>query len=126
MATTNLLRVPQARCLKALYPNDKGVRPALSRAKLAQRAGFTPVSGTVTRALSGVREGSSSGDAHKGLLDLGYVKRLELDIDGGKETAYQITAAGIKAYERHIAATGRLPKHRDKDISTNHRYVTTE
>jgi hypothetical protein len=86
---------------------------------LGVRAGYTAISGTVTRALNGIREGSSSGDPHPGLLALGYVEEVVLDVEGLKEVNYQATAAGVKSYLAHLAAAGGLPEVRDALASTN-------
>lgn len=119
------LRVPQARVLAALVPDDPKLSrinwPLLTRASLAVRAGYTAVSGSVTRALNGIREGSSSGDAHPGLLARGLVEEVALDIDGAEEVSYRATAAGAAAYRAHIAAHGALPPQRDKAASVNTR-----
>jgi hypothetical protein len=61
----------------------------------------------------------------KGLVALGMVRRLDLHTsEDGKlphETVYEITAKGRKALER---AEKRLPPLRDKDASTNKRFLT--
>ena len=94
MAEPTTLRVPQARVLKALLALGSG---SLTRANLAEIAGFTRTSGTTSRALRGISKGSSSGTPHPGLLELGYVIRTDLDIDGLWEAHYKITDKGIEA-----------------------------
>lgn len=104
----------QLRVLRALATGD-----ALNRPKLCQAAGFSPTSGTITNALNGIRPGSSTGSPRLGLVQMGLVERLELDIDGAMEVAFVITAAGRQA----LADRGEeLPPLRDKDLSTNNRY----
>lgn len=124
--SASLIRTPQARVLAALVPEDPMGYvidwPIWTRALLAVRAGYTAVSGTVTRALNGIRPGSSSGEPHAGLLDLGYIEEVVLDIDGVNEVNYRITAAGIRAYQEYVAAKGKLPELRDAASCTNHRY----
>lgn len=121
------LRVPQARLLAALlppYPDDPPEEwPLITRAVLAVRAGYTAISGSVTRALNGIREGSSSGDAHPGLRALGHVEVVEIDVDGLIEDNYRITPTGIAAIQAWLAANpDGLPDVRDADSATNHRY----
>ena len=121
------LRTPQARILKALqpaYPDDPVSEwPLVTRAQLGVRAGYTAISGTVTRALNGIRAGSSSGDPHPGLLALGLVEEVAIDLDGHSEVNYRATVAGVRTYQTHLAAQGgKLPRLRDADICTNDRY----
>ena len=121
------LRTPQARVLAALVPAylDDPVSewPLVTRAQLAVRAGYTAISGTVTRALNGVRAGSSSGEPHPGLLALGMIEEVALDIDGRIETNYRTTHLGVAAYRRYVESNGgELPKVRDAAICTNDRY----
>ena len=110
------LRLPQVRVLRALAGGG-----ALTRARLSVAAGYTAVSGTVTRALNGLKEGSSSGPAHPGLLALGYAEQHELELDGGEtETVYVITAAGRAALDG--TADVNLDPARPKASCINHRY----
>lgn len=68
------LRIPQARVLRALMPGSAAKKPPrLTRVELAEHAGFSTTSGTINRVLHGIPQGSSSGNPHPGLLDLGYV-----------------------------------------------------
>ncbi len=111
------LRVPHARVLHALMPKgDSDTVPVLTRVQLAERAGFSPTSGTINRALHGIHTGSPSGSPYQGLLDIGLVDEVELD--GIK--AYQITLDGCKAIEKVV---GELPKLKDKASCTNYRYL---
>lgn len=107
------LKLPQIRVLLAL---ETGA--VLSRARLSVRAGFSEISGTVTRVLNGLKEGSSSGAAHPGLIEQGLIRRVEGDVDGVVEVGYQITEAGIAALE----GVGDLPELRSRVASTNKRY----
>ena len=121
------LRTPQARVLAALQPDDPTDSlwhwPTVTRAQLGIRAGYTAISGTVTRALNGIREGSSSGDPHLGLLALGYVEEVILDIEGTKEVNYRATQAGVRAYKAYMSTNeGKLPQLRDATTCTNDRY----
>lgn len=119
------LRIPQARILQALMPDNPNSHwidwPLLNRALLGVRAGYTPISGSITRALKGVRAGSSSGPPQLGLLDLGLVKEIDLDIEGVRELNYHITQAGIEAY-KSFTAKKSLPPVRDASICINGRY----
>lgn len=114
------LKIPQVRVLRCFTSG----RPLLNRAKIAERAGFSELSGTVTRVLNGLREGSSSGAAHPGLLTLGYIERIDLEVEEGvTETCYRITDAGVRA----LAAWEKENRDeqinvRDKASSINHRY----
>lgn len=124
------LRTPQARVLAALMPDNLNDAwfdwPTYNRAQLNIRAGFTGVSGTLTRVLNGIRPGSSSGGAHPGLLALELVKAETLDIDGVAEVNYHITSKGIVAYQAYVAEHGALPQVRSIEASTNHRYRKKE
>ena len=126
------LRVPQARVLRALvpdYPTDpKSEWPLLSRAALGVRAGYTAISGTITRALNGIREGSSSGDPHPGLIARGLVEEVDVDVDGAVEVNYRATSAGIIAFAKYVKVNGnKLPPLKDQSSCVNDRYkeVTT-
>jgi hypothetical protein len=94
------LRVPQARVLNALLSLDKGA--TLTRTNLAERAGFNPTTGMINRVLHGIPKGSSSGEAHPGLLELGYVIRTDPGIDGVRKANYQITDKGIEVVTRYL------------------------
>jgi hypothetical protein len=108
------LRLPQVRLLRALADGSQ-----LSRGELGNKAGFSAISGTVSVALNG-----RTNPPQKGLVALGMVRRLDLPTsEDGKlprETVYEITARGREALER---AEKRLPPLRDKDASTNKRYL---
>lgn len=113
------LKIPQARILAVLA---NGIPPpALTRPKLAVRAGFSPISGSVTRVLNGIREGSSSGAAHPGLIELGLIATEVIDVDGVEEQVYSITDAGRAALACWLDFND-LPKMRDSVASTNKRY----
>lgn len=121
------LRVPQARVLKALVPeysdDPPSEWPLLSRAALGVRAGYTAISGTITRALNGIREGSSSGDPHPGLVARGLVEVLTVDVDGVREDNYRATKAGVSEYAAYVAANGdNLPPLKDAGSCVNDRY----
>lgn len=121
------LRTPQARVLAALQPDDPSDPvsewPLVTRAQLGVRAGYTAISGTVTRALNGIKPGSSSGDAHPGLLMLGMVEEVVLDVEGVTEVNYRATTEGVSAYRLHCATSGAsLPPLRDAATCTNDRY----
>lgn len=124
------LRTPQARVLAALmpaYPEDPVSEwPLVNRPQLGIRAGYTSISGTVTRALNGIRAGSSSGDPHPGLLALGYVEEVPVSLDGVTETNYRATRDGIKAYQDYLALNNKLPTVRPASICTNDRYRKEE
>ena len=97
--------------------------PTMSRAILGRCAGYTAVSGSVTRALNGILPGSSSGDPHPGLLARGLVVLLNLDVEGISEQVYRITPAGVSAYHAYIEKHGdTLPKVKDAALHTNGRY----
>lgn len=117
------LKLPQRRILSVL---SEGIGelpvilwPGLTRQRICERAGFSPTSGTFTNAMNGVREGSSTGKAHPGLLRLGLVRIYELDVDGAPETVYQLTEKGKIALQ---SIDKDLPDLRDRVLSTNTRY----
>lgn len=117
----HVLRIPQYRVLKALSPKA-GRYPVLTRADLATAAGFRVGSGTISRALSGIAKGSPSGDPYPGLIDLDYIRRVSVPLDGGiTENSYQATAAGIRA-AKAFAKGREVGKVRSAKASTNHRY----
>lgn len=120
------LRIPQARVLRVLMPDNKSDHytewPSYNRVTLASKAGFNPTTGTINRVLNGVPKGSSSGASHPGLIERGMIKVEVFDIDGISETNYRITAAGIKEYERYMATVKRLPARRAKELCVNDRY----
>ena len=127
------LRIPQVRILAALMPDrpsdPRTDWPLLTRAYLAVRAGYTPISGSVTRALNGIRPGSSSdargskpGQGHLGLIARGYVDDVPIDLDGLIEANYRITATGIVAYQSFIAEGGRIPPLKPAEVCINKRY----
>jgi hypothetical protein len=116
------LRLPQARILQALLP-VAGATPSLSRAELCKKVGYTAISGTITRALNGIRAGGSSGKPYPGLLERGLVEVVRVDLGGHVEVNYRITAAGVAAYQAHVAVTGgKLPEVKDRETCTNDRY----
>lgn len=120
------LRVPQARVLRGLMPpciTDPPYEwPCLTRIALADRAGYTAISGSVTRALNGIHPGSSSGDPHIGLIGMKYVDVINIDVDGVEEQNYRITQLGIQAYVAFLAMGGQLPPVKDASICVNQRY----
>lgn len=124
------LRIPHARLLRALLPespqDSSSEWPVITRATLAVRAGYTPISGSVTRALNGIRLGSSSGEPQTGLIALGFVEVIEIDIDGVSETNYRITTAGIQAIQQYLVKINTLPPVRDASLCTNDRYTQDE
>lgn len=125
-AKKHVLRIPQSRVLAALVPQDTSWPvsewPLLNRANLSVNAGYTAISGTMTRALNGIREGSSSGDAHPGLLTLGYIEEVVLDIEGVKEVNYRATPTGVLAYLEWVAVNGGVPQVKDRATCINDRY----
>lgn len=120
------LRTPQARVLAALYPeypeDPPSEWPLVSRGQLNIRAGYTVTSGTVTRALNGVRDGSKSCTPHLGLIARGLVTEEVLDIDGVSETNYRITLTGIRAYQTYKLKHGTPPEVKDPSTYINDRY----
>lgn len=113
------IRTPQARLLVVLSEEDC---PPLTKARLAEAAGFSAGSGTINSSLNEVPEGSSSGPARPGLLEIGFVQRFSLDIDGVEEVVHIITEAGREALKVYMATHGKLPKMRSREASTNKRY----
>lgn len=124
---TTTLRTPQARVLAALMPTylDDPVSewPLVTRTQLLIRAEYSPTSGIINRALGGIGKGSSSGHPHPGLLALGYVEEVPVNVDGLSEANYRATPAGIQAYRQYLVDNGgALPKHRAGELCTNNRY----
>lgn len=117
------VRVPQLRVLAALAGDDPDNPPALTRARLCEACGFSPISGTVTSALNGVPPNSSHGAAYDGLVTLRLVERCEIDVDGAVELVFAITPLGLAAL---ASQRGELPPLRDAASSTNRRYRNEE
>ena len=116
--------VPQVRVLRALK-RAKG--RALTRGELNERSGFSPLSGTINRALGGVAKDaqqvkSGSANPQKGLVDAGLVKkRKRIDETAGiNEWVYEITPAGDKALEDFDGTVGEV---REAKLCVNQRYV---
>lgn len=125
------LRIPQARILKALmplHPDDPPFEwPMITRSQLAIRAGYTIISGSVTRALNGIRDtNTTSGDPHLGLIGKGMVESVTIDVEGLGEVNYRITAKGIKEFQFFLKSGGRIPALRDRAICINTRYMKEE
>lgn len=126
------LKVPQARVLRALmptYPDDpQSEWPMLTRAMLGVRAGYTPISGSITRALSGIKAtNKTSGEPHPGVIELGLVVVIELDVEGRKEDNYQITPEGVRAFQHFMeVGGGKLPPLRSREACINRRYKESE
>jgi hypothetical protein len=102
------MRLPHVRVLRVLA--DAGEPLTLNQ--LTTRAGYTEGSGTASRALYGVPEGSSSGPEQTGLLALGYVHDdLIQGAAGGRPVKhFSITASGMHALEEGLVeAGGNLP-----------------
>ena len=114
------LRVPQVRVLSVLAGNGENL-PSLTRTKLQQRCGFSEKSGTITRVMNGVKEGSSSGAARPGLIDLLLVRSYVLNVDGAEEVVYKATELGLAVLRAH--GPENLPPLRGRDVSTNLRYT---
>jgi hypothetical protein len=106
-------------------PSDHWIEwPVVNRAQLAICVGYTGTSGSITRVMNGIREGSSSGSAHPGLLGLGLVVEDILDIDGLLEVNYRATPEGVRAYQAYLSANGdELPEVKDAATCTNDRYM---
>lgn len=113
-------RVPQMRVLDALMPvrtNDPPSEwPMLTQRWLNQRLGYSEISTGVVRPLRGIPVGSSSGTPHPGLLGLGWVEMIAVDVDGVTENNYRITASGVVAYKAFLSQGGKLPPKRNADV----------
>lgn len=114
------LRVPQARVLAALMPSDPNDPPSewpfLTRVALANKTGVSPISDSVWRALHGLRAGRK--DAHPGLVRLGMVGVVVLDVEGVAENNYRITAAGIRAIKAYLT-DHTIPPVKDRSRCVN-------
>lgn len=128
-STSTPLRVPQARVLQALMPADPDTYwtewPSIDAHYLALALGTSTKSDLVRRALRGLPPGSSSGDAHDGLLAKGYAEAILLDVDGVRETQYRITHAGILALREYLKRH-QIPKMRSTASCVNKRYKKME
>lgn len=120
------LRIPQLRVLQALLPFDLTLDqtewPIYTKIVLAVKSGYSPISGSITRALLGIKERSSSGNHHKGLIPLGLIEEVKLDIDGREEINYRLTKEGAIVILQFIFKGGKLPSNRNPESHTNNRY----
>lgn len=121
------LRVTQARVLAVLYPeypeDSVSEWPVFTRAQLCKCVGFKPTSGSLTRVMNGIRvTNMTSGPPHPGLVELGMVEILEIDIDGVTEINYRITHAGVVEFQRYVEIHGELPPLKDAALCINDRY----
>lgn len=117
------LSATQASVLKALVPDDTTVPvwdwPMWNRAELGRRAGFTAVSGSLSRVLKGISaDNFTSGKPHPGLLARGFIKEVPVELESKVEVNYQATEAGARAYQAYVAS-GRKHIPRDKASSVN-------
>jgi hypothetical protein len=102
------MRVPHTRVLQTLA--DAGQPLTLSQITTA--AGYNEGSGTASRALYGVPEGSSSGPEQTGLLALGYVHDEQIQ-GAGDSYSPELPPARINRKRSSPAlATRRLPPGR--------------
>lgn len=110
----------QIRVLRALAAEEG---KALSRPDLCKAIGWNEKSGTLNKALRGVPPTVKTDRPYPGLLGMGLVVKLELDVDGFKEVMYKLTDEGVEEEKQH---QGELKPMRDKGISTNNRYREIE
>ena len=119
------LRVPQVRVLSILMPpnpEDNQIDwPLWTTQMLADWIGVSKKSDSIRRALRGLPEGSTSWDAHPGLLTRKLVDEVVLEVEGVNEKSYRITTTGIAAYQAYVAKHGSLPRVRDAAICANER-----
>ena len=94
----------------------------VNRAQLGVRAGYTAISGSITRALNGIRKGSSSGDPHPGLLARGMIEEEVLNVEGIEEINYRATDKGVRAYTEYTKTHKKLPVVKDAKLCINDRY----
>lgn len=92
------LRTSQLRVLAALRPSDPTLPvsewPLFTRTTMRVVCGMSPTN-SMNRLLHGVKEGDGS---HLGLVGLGLIEAVELNIDGVIEYNYRITPRGVKEY----------------------------
>ncbi len=111
------LTTPQIRVLRALNKAGKPLnRPALMKAVGCAALRYILVACGLSdpdqRAKYEQRKdwGGSPGNPRKSLITLGYVKEIDIDVDGKKERAYQLLAAGKKAAEKTEAVAAIASK----------------
>ena len=126
VATNRKLLTPQIRVLHAFCPRDRDDHctdwPTYNRAALNERVGYTEFSGTLCRALNGGHN-STGGERVPGLIDLGMVEEITVDVVGRLEVNYRITSAGICALVENLAERGgSLPPVKDAAKCVNDRY----
>lgn len=107
------LRGGQVRVLQAL----SGGR-VLTRDKLRAEIGLSPISGTLSYLLNGMKVSKANPKGHPGLVELGMVTRITLDIDGIEEVCYRITPTGEEA----LLHAPDPPPIGDQSKNVNRRY----
>jgi hypothetical protein len=119
----------QVRVLRALMPDDPADPttewPLLNRTQLNRRAGFTELSGNITRALRGGMAGARITIRTPGLLETGLVVMLTIDVMDAREDCYRATPAGVEAYRKYVGEYGEPKEVRDPSSCTNKRYKVT-
>lgn len=90
------IRPPQLKCLMAMKPDRPASHPinwpVFTRASLCVACGLSPTN-SMNRILHGIKDGPRK---HPGLIQLGYVEILALDIMGTIEYNYVITPKGLE------------------------------
>lgn len=105
----------QLRILKVLA--DSG--GILTRLKIQKRVGFSTLSATVTNTMNGVAVGSTHCKRGKvGLLALGLVEKIQVEVVGVLEEGYRITPLGKQALEE-CGGGNDLPPLKDRTLCTN-------
>ena len=98
------LRTPQARVLAALAPADPSDPvsewPLVTRAQLRCKMGFSPTH-TMNRLLNGQNDRPGSKHTNPGLIPLGLIEVVVLNIEGVDEVNLRITKKGIQCLSLH-------------------------
>lgn len=118
------LQIGQVRALDLLLNAvRKGV--LMSRQRIKNELGISPLSGTLQTWFDGIGEGTKRGRARKGLISHGLVAQKSLDVDGVNELVLALTPLGIAVATDLETERGDvpLPPLRGKDRSTNKRYM---
>lgn len=123
------LSLPQARILSMLKPKVPSAKnPILTRVKIIELCGFSPLSGTFSRAVNGVAKMSKVAEfigPQKGLVALKFINEVENQVDGKTEHGYEATRAGLLELQAFLKTCkdGELPGNRDRKLCLNNRYI---
>lgn len=111
------ITLPQARIMQAL-----SITGWITRAGLAEKAGFSPNTGVMHDALFGKKAEQHRGKPYKGLIERELVLEWEDGSQGEWEIVYDLSEKGRMALEAYLKEKGPLPPVKPAEQATNLRY----